>query len=249
MSEIHVLMDETAIRRALFRVAHEIVEKNKGTEDCVLVGIRTRGVFLARRIADKIQDIEQAALPVGELDVTSYRDDRGENRRSDSRTETSIAPFPFSIRDKKVILFDDVLYTGRTIRAAMDALMDQGRPKMIQLAVLVDRGHRELPIRPDFIGKNIPTSRNEQIDVLLCSKKSTARIRSSFTKGGKGHDDSSIDEQKPDRFERDEPRRHRGDSGPRCLLGKPPCESNASIGRKIRRQYVFREQHAHPVFF
>jgi pyrimidine operon attenuation protein/uracil phosphoribosyltransferase len=167
MSEIHVLMDETAIRRALFRVAHEIVEKNKGTEDCVLVGIRTRGVFLARRIADKIQDIEQAALPVGELDVTSYRDDRGENRRSDSRTETSIAPFPFSIRDKKVILFDDVLYTGRTIRAAMDALMDQGRPKMIQLAVLVDRGHRELPIRPDFIGKNIPTSRNEQIDVLL----------------------------------------------------------------------------------
>lgn len=172
MSERHILMDETAIRRALTRIAHEIVEKNKGTEDCVLIGIRTRGVFLAQRIAERIQDIENVKLPIGELDVTSYRDDREEA----SKAERKKPNLPFPIQDKKVILFDDVLYTGRTIRAAMDALIDLGRPRMIQLAVLVDRGHRELPIRPDFIGKNVPTSRLEQIVVRLRETDSSERV-------------------------------------------------------------------------
>lgn len=172
MSESHILMDETAIRRALTRIAHEIVEKNKGTEDCVLIGIRTRGVFLAKRIAERIHNIENVLLPTGELDVTSYRDDREEIPGAAPQKPV----FPFSIHEKKVILFDDVLYTGRTIRAAMDALIDQGRPKMIQLAVLVDRGHRELPIRPDFVGKNVPTSKLEQIEVLLRENDSSERV-------------------------------------------------------------------------
>lgn len=164
----HVIMDETAIRRALTRIAHEILEKNKGIEDCVLVGIRTRGVFLAKRIADRIHDIEGTPIPWGEIDVTTYRDDRKAGGERPERKEgAKISPEQLNIHDKKVILFDDVLYTGRTIRAAMDALMDCGRPRAIQLAVLADRGHRELPIRPDYIGKNVPTSRQEEIVVAL----------------------------------------------------------------------------------
>ncbi|TJY43351.1 bifunctional pyr operon transcriptional regulator/uracil phosphoribosyltransferase PyrR [Cohnella pontilimi] len=164
MEDIRVIMDESAIRRALTRIAHEMLEKNKGIEDVVLVGIRTRGIYLARRVAERIMEIEGVPVEVGELDITRYRDDRlapGADEGSNA------AELPFSTRDKRIILFDDVLYTGRTIRAAMDALMDHGRPQSIQLAVLVDRGHRELPIRPDYVGKNVPTARHEQIRVSL----------------------------------------------------------------------------------
>jgi len=163
-----VIMDETAIRRALIRIAHEIVEKNKGIEDCIIVGIRTRGVYLANRVAARISEIEGTIVPVRELDITKYRDDRSEiadmivelaNAPGDTELDSTL------VKNKKVILFDDVLYTGRTIRAAMDAIMDLGRPQNVQLAVLVDRGHRELPIRPDFIGKNVPTSKQEEIQV------------------------------------------------------------------------------------
>lgn len=165
-----VIMDETAIRRALTRIAHEIVEKNKGIDNCVIVGIRTRGIYLARRIAERIQEIEGKPVPVSELDITQYRDDRKAVITADVEVAAAIGELngaPLSVEDKRIILFDDVLYTGRTIRAAMDALMDCGRPQSIQLAVLVDRGHRELPIRPDFVGKNVPSSKQEQIDVSL----------------------------------------------------------------------------------
>jgi pyrimidine operon attenuation protein/uracil phosphoribosyltransferase len=160
----HVLMDETGMRRALTRIAHEILEKNKGFENCMLIGVRTRGIYLAKRIAEHILEIENVPAPIGEIDVTRYRDDRSGRQEPVPSEEP---PATFDIHNKKLILFDDVLYTGRTVRAAMDALMDLGRPQMIQLAVLVDRGHRELPIRPDYVGKNIPTSRLETIDVLL----------------------------------------------------------------------------------
>lgn len=157
----NVIMDDTAIRRALTRIAHEILEKNKGTDNLVLIGIRTRGIYLAKRIAEQIRKIESAGVPVGELDVTKYRDDiAGQERLGGD--EPKGRP---DVHDKRVILFDDVLYTGRTVRAAMDALVDAGRPQMIQLAVLVDRGHRELPIRPDYVGKNVPTSRQELVEV------------------------------------------------------------------------------------
>ncbi|WP_040948465.1 bifunctional pyr operon transcriptional regulator/uracil phosphoribosyltransferase PyrR [Gorillibacterium massiliense] len=161
--QTHILMDETAIRRVLTRIAHEIVERNKGVDNLVLVGIRTRGIYLAERIAERIQEIEAAAVPVLEIDTTPYRDDR---EPSGVRIENMPAGRDV-IHGKKLILFDDVLYTGRTVRAAMDALMDQGRPEMIQLAVLIDRGHRELPIRPDYIGKNVPTAKSEEIEVKL----------------------------------------------------------------------------------
>lgn len=171
MSNERILMDETAIRRALTRIAHEIVEKNKGIEDCVLVGIRTRGIYLAQRIAERIQEIEGLPIEVCELDITSYRDDRKTDDEKSAAAETAAASEqemrPSHVQDKRVILFDDVLYTGRTIRAAMDAVMDCGRPQTIQLAVLVDRGHRELPIRPDYVGKNVPTSKQEEIEVSL----------------------------------------------------------------------------------
>ncbi len=171
MSELErlVIMDETAIRRALTRIAHEIVEKNKGIEECIVVGIRTRGVYLANRVAARISEIEGVPVTVGELDITRYRDDRIVNQEIlTEATEPGQSELNASlVQDKKVILFDDVLYTGRTIRAAMDAIMDLGRPQNVQLAVLVDRGHRELPIRPDFIGKNVATSRHEQIQVEL----------------------------------------------------------------------------------
>lgn len=163
MDEQHrVIMDETAIRRALTRIAHEIVEKNKGIDNCVIVGIRTRGIYLAQRIAEQIREIEGRPVEVQELDITQYRDDREK-----VSAERPAAGSSVGVKDKRVILFDDVLYTGRTIRAAMDALMDLGRPQAIQLAVLVDRGHRELPIRPDYVGKNVPTSKQEQIEVSL----------------------------------------------------------------------------------
>lgn len=158
-----VIMDKEAMRRALTRISHEIIEKNKGIEDVILVGIRTRGIYLARRIAERIEQFE-GKVPVGELDITLYRDDLT-YRSEDEEPLVKGSNLPVPIENKKVVLVDDVLYTGRTVRAAMDALMDHGRPARIQLAILVDRGHRELPIRADYVGKNIPTSRSEQIVV------------------------------------------------------------------------------------
>jgi len=158
------LMDADGIRRALTRIAHEIIEKNKGTENLVLVGIRTRGVPLSRRIALKIKEIESVDIPVGILDITLYRDDLSMVAQQPIVHKTEI---PFDISGKTVVLVDDVLFTGRTVRAAMDALIDLGRPKAIQLAIIIDRGHRELPIRPDYIGKNLPTSLEEVINVNL----------------------------------------------------------------------------------
>lgn len=166
MSEKAVVLDEQAIRRALTRIAHEIIEKNKGVEDCILVGIKTRGIFVAKRLASKIEQIEGKSIQVGELDITLYRDDLS-LKRNDGDPLVKGANIPIDINNKKVIVVDDVLYTGRTVRAAMDALMDIGRPAQIQLGVLVDRGHRELPIRADYVGKNVPTSQLEKITVSL----------------------------------------------------------------------------------
>jgi pyrimidine operon attenuation protein/uracil phosphoribosyltransferase len=158
-----LILDEAAIRRALTRITHEIIERNKGVKGTVLVGIKTRGVYLAKRLRERIWQIEGQEVPIGELDITLYRDDLTEKNEEPQLRETNVP----NIVGKKVILIDDVLYTGRTIRAAMDALIDLGRPEMIQLAVLVDRGHRELPIRPDFVGKNVPTSKKEIVQVSL----------------------------------------------------------------------------------
>ncbi|WP_244853322.1 bifunctional pyr operon transcriptional regulator/uracil phosphoribosyltransferase PyrR [Ornithinibacillus bavariensis] len=160
------LLDEQAINRALTRIAHEILEKNKGGDDLVIVGIKTRGAPLAKRLQEKIKKIEGVTIPIGELDITLYRDDLQMAVENDE-PEILGANIPVDISNKKVILIDDVLYTGRTVRAAMDAVMDVGRPSLIQLAVLVDRGHRELPIRADYVGKNIPTSEKEIIVVQL----------------------------------------------------------------------------------
>lgn len=160
------ILDEQAINRALTRVSHEILEKNKGGEDLVIVGIKTRGVPLAKRIQEKIQKIEGLDIPIGELDITLYRDDL-EKAIESNEPQIRNTAIPVDVNHKKVILIDDVLYTGRTVRAAMDAVMDIGRPSQIQLAVLVDRGHRELPIRADYVGKNIPTSEREIIVVQL----------------------------------------------------------------------------------
>jgi len=159
-----VLMDKDAIRRALTRISHEIVERNKGTESIVLVGIRSRGIPLAERIAAAIEKIEGTKPAIGILDITLYRDDLSTLSYQPVVRETEI---PVDITGKTIVLVDDVLYTGRTIRAALDALIDMGRPKVIQLAVLIDRGHRELPIRADFVGKNVPTSSKEEICVML----------------------------------------------------------------------------------
>ncbi|WP_303722833.1 bifunctional pyr operon transcriptional regulator/uracil phosphoribosyltransferase PyrR [Malonomonas rubra] len=155
------ILDQEGVSRAITRIAHEILEKNKGVENLVIVGIRTGGAYLATQLQKKISEIEGKVVPIGSIDITMYRDDFG------SRSDLSVGQtdIRFSLSDRKVILVDDVLFTGRTIRAAMDALTDLGRPKNIQLAILVDRGHRELPIRPDYIGRNLPTARNERIDV------------------------------------------------------------------------------------
>ncbi|MBY6050426.1 bifunctional pyr operon transcriptional regulator/uracil phosphoribosyltransferase PyrR [Cytobacillus firmus] len=161
-----IVLDDQAIRRALTRIAHEIIEKNKGIENCILIGIRTRGIYLANRLAERIEQIEGAKIDVGELDITLYRDDLTKKTENQEPLVKG-SDVPKDINDQKVILVDDVLYTGRTVRAALDALIDIGRPSQIQLAVLVDRGHRELPIRADYVGKNIPTSSSEKIVVEL----------------------------------------------------------------------------------
>lgn len=158
------LLNKKDMERILSRMAHEIIEKNKGTENLCLVGIQRGGVHLAKRISARIRSIEGVEVPVGSLDISLYRDDLGMRRERPVVRKTDI---PWDLTEKKIVLVDDVLFTGRSIRAAMDALMDFGRPSQIQLAVLLDRGHRELPIRADYVGKNIPTSRGENIEVQL----------------------------------------------------------------------------------
>lgn len=159
-----VLLDDNAIARSLKRISHEIIEKNKGVEDLVLIGIMRRGAPLAKRISNIIETIEGKVVPVESVDITWYRDDLAEVYEQPIINSKDIS---VEVKDKKVVLVDDVLYTGRTVRAAIDAILAVGRPKSIQLAVLVDRGHRELPIRADYVGKNIPTSRSELVSVQL----------------------------------------------------------------------------------
>lgn len=163
----NVIMDTDAMRRAIVRIAHEIIERNKGVENVVLVGIRTRGVPIAERLVKAISEIEKVEVPVGMLDITLYRDDLSTLAYNPICHGTEIN---MDLNGKTVILVDDVLYTGRTIRCALDAIIDMGRPKAIQLAVLIDRGHRELPIRADFAGKNVPTSHKEAINVYLAEQ-------------------------------------------------------------------------------
>lgn len=172
MSE-KILLNASDIERALIRIAHEILERNKGAANIAFVGIKTRGVPLAQRMAGIIQDMEHIAIPVGSLDITLYRDDVSSLGFKHIVQQTFV---PFDITDKQVILVDDVFYTGRSIRAALDALMDLGRPETIQLAVLIDRGHRELPIRADFVGKNIPTAHTEEIKVFLTETDEVDRV-------------------------------------------------------------------------
>ena len=156
------VMDADEIRRALTRIAHEIIEKNKGAEKLAVVGVRRKGVPLAERLAKLISEIEGMKVPVGALDIALYRDDIMTRQPVVGQTE-----IPFDVNGRTIVLVDEVIYTGRTVRCALDALMDMGRPAAIQLAVLIDRGHRELPVRPDYIGKNLPTSRKETVDVQL----------------------------------------------------------------------------------
>ena len=158
------VLDSEGIKRIIRRISHEILEKNQGIKDLVIIGIRLRGAYLAERIAESLKKIEGKDVPVGALDITMYRDDLTEVAEQPVVHSTEIE---FDINGKKIILVDDVLYTGRTVRCALDELIDFGRPANIQLAVLIDRGHRELPIRPDFVGKNIPTSKKESIEVHL----------------------------------------------------------------------------------
>jgi pyrimidine operon attenuation protein/uracil phosphoribosyltransferase len=168
-----IILDTPAITRALTRIAHEILERNKGTEDLVLVGVRRGGDYLARCLQIRIREIEGVEVPMGSIDITMYRDDLG----SRGRLPVGKTDIPFSLDDKHIVLVDDVLFTGRTIRAAMDALIDLGRPRSIQLAVLIDRGHRELPIRADFVGRNVPTARHEQILVQFNEQKAPEEVR------------------------------------------------------------------------
>ncbi len=175
----YVILNERDVKRTITRLSHEIIEKNKGTDGIILLGIPTRGRFLAKRVRDCIMEIEGVKVPTGAIDATLYRDDIS---RKDEQPPLKEMDIPENIDDKKIILFDDVLFTGRTIRAAMDVIMDFGRPMFIQLAVLVDRGHRELPIKADFIGKNLPTSLKEEVKVSLkeCDGKDEVVIRETF---------------------------------------------------------------------
>jgi pyrimidine operon attenuation protein/uracil phosphoribosyltransferase len=170
-----VVMDADRISRALTRIAHEIVERNRGVENVALVGVRSRGVPLARRVAKALQDITGDQVPTGALDITLYRDDLMRHAVG-PQPQVRRTEIPFSIDDRMIILVDDVLYTGRTTRAALDALIDFGRPRAIQLVALVDRGHRELPIKADYVGKNIPTSRHESVQVRLLELDGTDEV-------------------------------------------------------------------------
>lgn len=162
-----LIMDGKAMVRSMTRIAHEIIEHNKGVEDVIVVGIHSRGVHLSEKIAHIINEIEGKSVSVATLDITQYRDDISDQEKEDKNGKYDSSLSDFDVKSKHVILVDDVLYTGRTVRAALDAVMDVGRPMTIQLAVLVDRGHRELPIRPDYVGKNVPTSSKESVKLHL----------------------------------------------------------------------------------
>ena len=166
MQHTSVLLDGPSLNRAVTRIAHEIIERNKGIDEVILVGIKTRGAFLAKRIAERIEAIEGKAIRAGELDITLYRDDLS-TKQVDDQAQVQQVDIEYQVNNQKIVLIDDVLYTGRTVRTALDAVIDLGRPSQIQLAVLVDRGHRELPIRADYVGKNIPTAGHERIVVNL----------------------------------------------------------------------------------
>ncbi|MGD9764654.1 MAG: bifunctional pyr operon transcriptional regulator/uracil phosphoribosyltransferase PyrR [Candidatus Binatia bacterium] len=176
-----VVLDALGLERALARITHEILERNKGVANLVLIGIRSRGVEIAERLAEKAAAIEGARVPTGIIDITLYRDDLNRAGQQPMLKGTDIA---FPIDDRQVILVDDVLYTGRTVRAALDALMDFGRPRAVQLAVLIDRGHRELPIRADYVGKNLPTALNESVRVRL--KERDGRDEVALVRGEEG---------------------------------------------------------------
>lgn len=178
------VLDSAAISRAVTRIAHEILERNKGGENLLLVGIKTRGIPLAKRLRERIRKIENIEMPINEIDITLYRDDL-EYAEENGSPKVNTSDFNIDLRGKTVVLVDDVLYTGRTVRAAMDAIIDQGRPSQIQLAVLVDRGHRELPIRADYVGKNIPTSLEEVVVVKLEESDETDEV-SIFDKNKQG---------------------------------------------------------------
>lgn len=170
-----LIMDEKGIKRVLTRITHEIIERNKGVEDIAIIGIKTRGAYLAERIAQFIKEIEEVEVPVGSMDITLYRDDIATKLQQPVIQKTDIV---FEVVDKNIILVDDVLFTGRTIRAALDQIIDFGRPKSIQLAVLIDRGHRELPIRADYVGKNVPTAFDDlvQVDIQEIDKKDSVSV-------------------------------------------------------------------------
>ena len=161
MEKKHIIMDDAAVGRAVARISYEIIERNKGVENICVVGIISRGAPIGKRIAEKLGELEKAGVPFGTLDITPYRDDVS------GTVDTDATDIPFSVTDKNVIIVDDVIFTGRSVRAAIDAIIKRGRPRTIQLAVLVDRGHRELPIRPDYVGKNLPTSHNEKVKVSV----------------------------------------------------------------------------------
>ena len=167
------VLDADDMRRATIRIAHEILERNGGTENLAVIGIQTRGAYLARRVAAAIAEIEEEKIPVGILDITLYRDDLQTVAEQPVVNESDI---PFDVQGKTIVLVDDVLYTGRTVRAALDEIVDFGRPKSVQLAVLVDRGHRELPIRADYVGKNVPTSSSELISVKMSEKDGSDEV-------------------------------------------------------------------------
>lgn len=166
------VMDEKAIGRAVTRIAYEIIERNHGTENLCIIGIKRRGAVLAKMISDKLTDMEHNAIETGYLDITPYRDDL----KSKNISKGAPTVLDFSVSGKKVVLVDDVLYTGRSVRAAIDAIMEQGRPRQLQLAVLIDRGHRELPISPDYIGKNVPTSHSESVEVYMTEYDGENRV-------------------------------------------------------------------------
>ncbi len=161
MQEKAIIMDENAMKRAIARISYEIIERNKGVQNLCIIGIMSKGVYIAEMIATKLSELENTEIQTGTLDITSYRDDEKYTKNSD------LTRIDFDIKGKNIILVDDVIYTGRTTRAAIDAIMDRGRPKTIQLAVLVDRGHRELPFRADYVGKNLPTSKEELVKVFV----------------------------------------------------------------------------------
>jgi pyrimidine operon attenuation protein / uracil phosphoribosyltransferase len=192
-SGVKVIFNADEIRRAISRIAHEIVERNDGARDLTLLGLRTRGGPIAQRLAARIRDLEGVAVPVAELDVSDYRDDLPD-RATRAAARGPAAPLPVEIVDRVVVLVDDVLFTGRTTRAALDAILDRGRPRRIQLAVLVDRGHRELPIRADYVGKNLPTAMSERIAVRLTesdgvSEDAVTLIRKPDATNGEGASD------------------------------------------------------------